>query len=42
MELHSKKSVKELPNDETKRGVERAAPKHDIYRQKKDNKLLIN
>ena len=37
----SKKSVKELPNDETKAGVERATPKKR-YIQKKDNKLLMN
>ena len=38
----SKKSSKELPNDETKLDVKRATPKKDTYHQKKGNKLLVN
>ena len=39
----SRKSAKELPNDETDVDVKRATPKKRyIYLQKKDNKLLKN
>ena len=38
----SKKSSKELPNDETKLDEKRATPKKDTYHQRKDNKLLVN
>ena len=38
----SKKSTKELANDQTEVDVERATPKKDTYIQKKDNKLLMN
>ena len=41
-ELHSKKSTKNLPNDETEADVERATTKKSIYHQRKDNKLLMN
>ena len=38
----SKKSTKELPNDETEEDVERACPNKNTYLQKKENKLLMN
>ena len=38
----SKKSNKELPNDETEVDVERVTTKKDTYHQKRDNKSLMN
>ena len=41
--MFQKKSVKELPNDETKVDVERATPKKRyISPEKKNSKLLMN
>ena len=38
----SKKSNKELPNDETEVLLKQLLLRKDIYLQKKDNKLLMN